>query len=94
MLRITKFINSLLPPVFNNWFTFCSNIHNYETNSSAACKLFKPSFCNNLFGKNSIIINAINAWNKAQTTLGDTIPKGLTHNKLETVLMKTMADSF
>ena len=61
---ISKFINSLLPPVFN-WFTFCSNVHNYETASSATCKLFKPSFHTNLYGKNSITVNAIDPWNKA-----------------------------
>ena len=72
VLLISKFINSLLPPVFNNWFTFCSNVHNYETTSSAACKLFKPSFRTNLYGKNS---TTVNAWNKAQTSLGDTILK-------------------
>ena len=52
VLLISKFINGLLPTVFSNWFTFCSNIHNYETTSSALCKLFEPSFCTNLFGKN------------------------------------------
>ena len=59
VLLISKFINSLLPPVFNNWFTFCSNIHNYETTSSATCKLFKTSFRTNLYGKNSVLVNAI-----------------------------------
>ena len=44
VLLISKFINSLLPPVFNNWFTFCSNIHHYERTSSATCKLFRPFF--------------------------------------------------
>ena len=39
---ISEFINSLLLPVSNNWFTFCSNVLNYEITSSAACKLFKP----------------------------------------------------
>ena len=34
VLLIGKFINSLFPSVFNNWFTFCSNIYNYETTSS------------------------------------------------------------
>ena len=94
VLLISKFINSLLPPVFNNWFTFCSNIHNYETTSSATCKLFKPSFPTNLYGKNSIAINAIDAWNKAQTSLGDTILKGLTSNKIKTIIMKSMIDSY
>ena len=80
VLLISKFINSLLPPVFNNWFIFCCNVHNYETTSSATCKLFKP-FCTNLYGKNPITVNATDAWNKAQTSLGDTILKDLTPNK-------------
>ena len=80
--RISKHINSLLPPVFNNWFTFCSNVHNYETTSSATCKLFKPFFCTNLYGNISITVNAIGTWNKAQTSLGDTILKDLTPNKI------------
>ena len=62
VLLIGKFINSLLPPIFNNWFTFCSNIHNYETTSSATSKLFQP-FRTNLYGKNSITVNTIDAWN-------------------------------
>ena len=92
VLLVSKFINSLLPAVFNNWFTFCSNIHNYERTSSATCKLFQPSFPTNLFGKNSIAINAIDAWNKAQTSLGDTILKDLTPNKIKTIIMKRMID--
>ena len=63
VLLISKFINSLSPPVFNNWFTFCSNGHNYETISSATFKLFIPSFRTNLYGKNSITVNAIDARN-------------------------------
>ena len=72
VLLISKFINSLLQPVFNNWFTLFSNVHNYETTSSASFKLFK-TFCTNLYGKNSITVNTIDVWNKAQTSLGDTI---------------------
>ena len=61
VLLISKFINSLLPLVFNNWFTFCSNVHNYDATSSATCKLFKPSSRTNLYGKNPITVNAIDA---------------------------------
>ena len=55
VLLIDKFINSLLPPVFNNWFTFCSNGHNYETASPATCKLFKPSFHTNLYATRGVL---------------------------------------
>ena len=75
VLLISKFIISLLQPLFNNWFTFSSNIHNYETTSSAICKLFKHSFRSNLYAKNTITIKAMEAWNKAQTSLSGTIFK-------------------
>ena len=93
VLLISEFINSLLPQVFNSWFTFCSDIHNYETNSSATCKLLKPSFHTNLCGKNSITINAADAWNKAQTSFDNTILNDLTTNKIKTIIMKRIIDS-
>ena len=43
VLLISKSINNLLPPIFNGWFTFCPDIHNYETVSSSTGKIFKPS---------------------------------------------------
>ena len=94
VLLISKFINSLLAPVFNNWFNFCSNIHNYETTSSTTCKLFKISSRTNLYVKNSITINAIDAWKKSQTSLSDTILKDLAPNKTKTIIMKRMFDSY
>ena len=71
----------------------CSNIHNYDTTSPATCKLFQPSFCTNLHGKNSVAVNAIDAWNKTQTSLGDSIHKDLIPNKIKTI-MKRMIDSY
>ena len=34
-LFISKSINFNLPPIFNHWFTFSSNPHNYETSRSS-----------------------------------------------------------
>ena len=42
--------------------------------------------------KNSI--NAIDAWNKVQTSLGNTILKDLTPNEIKTIIMKKMTDSY
>ena len=58
-------------------------MYNNEATLSATCKLFKPTFCTNLYGKNSITRNAIDAWNKAQTSLGDIILKDLAPNKIK-----------
>ena len=81
---ISKFFKNLLPAVFTFFFFF----HNYETTSSTTCKLFKPSFLTNLYGKNSITVNAIDPWHKAQISLSDTIFKDLTPNKIKTTKRK------
>ena len=57
-------------------------------------KLFKPSFRNNLYGKNQVTINAIDAWNKPQTSFGETILKDLIPNKIKTILTKRMIDNY
>ena len=66
IIFIGKSFNNLLPPTFKSWFTFCSNVHNYQTVSSTADKIFKPSYRTDSCGKNSISIGAINSWNKTQ----------------------------
>ena len=83
-----------LSPDFNNWFPFCSNTRYYETTLSATCKLFKPSFRTFLHGRNSVTVNATDAWNKAHTSLGETILQDLTLSKIKTITMKRMADSY
>ena len=66
ILFINKSFNSLLPPIFESWFIFCSDDHNYQTVSSTADKIFKPSYRTDSYGKNSITIGVINSWNKTQ----------------------------
>ena len=39
---------------------FCSKIHNYDTVSSTADKLFKPLYRTDSYGENSVIIGDIN----------------------------------
>ena len=43
--------NNLLPAVFKNLFTFCSDVQNYQTVSSTSDKIFKPSFRTDSFEK-------------------------------------------
>ena len=51
MLFINKSFNNLLPPIFKSWFTVCSDVHNYQTVSSTAEKMFKPSYGIDSYGK-------------------------------------------
>ena len=42
ILFVNKCINNFLPPIFNDWFTFASAQHTYQTSSSTKEKLFQP----------------------------------------------------
>ena len=65
-LFVSKSINKLLPSLFNDWFLFSSDQHNYETSLSSLGNFCKPSFKTNIYGNNSIVLSAINAWNNSQ----------------------------
>ena len=51
VLFVSKYFNNILPSIFDNWFTLCSNMHNYNTAASLTGKLFKPSFRTILYGE-------------------------------------------
>ena len=69
ILFISKSINNILPSLFNNWFVFSSDTHKYNTSWSSNDKLQKYSYRTNTYGKNSIIISAIESWNNSQNNL-------------------------
>ena len=82
---ISKSINNILL-IFNNWFIFCSDTHNYDTVSLLSDRLFKPSYRTDSYGKNSVIISAFNCWNKTKNILRNQSLKLLYPNKLKTIL--------
>ena len=70
ILFVNKCINNLLPPIFNDWFTFVSAQHTYQTSSSTEEKLFKPPCKTISYGKNSVTSSSFQSWNNAQQKLG------------------------
>ena len=44
ILFINKSLNNLLPLIFKNWFTVCSDVHNHHTVSSTTDKILKVYF--------------------------------------------------
>ena len=64
ILFVSKSIDNLLPPIFKNWFIFCSEIQNYNTVSLATDKLFNTSYRTDSYAKRILmILSAINCWN-------------------------------
>ena len=88
ILYINKSFNNLLPPIFKSWLTFCSEIDNYQTISSTADKIFKPSYRTDSYGKNSITIGAINSWNKTQHQFSNLSLKTYSPTKIKSLLFK------
>ena len=80
--------NNLLPAIFKNLFTFCSDVQNYQTVSSTSDKIFKPSFRTNSFEKYSITIGAINSWNKIQYQFRNLSLKTYSPSKLKGYSLK------
>ena len=94
IIFISKSINNLQPPIFKNWFIFCSDIHKCDTVSSSADKLCKPSYRTDSCGRNSVIIGAINCQNKMQNVLRNQSLKSLYPNNIKTILTKRSIDKY
>ena len=88
ILFINKSFNNLLPPIFKSWFTFCSEVHNYQTISSTGDKIFKPSYRTDSHRKNSMTIGSINSWNKTQDQFSNLSLKTYSPSKIKSLLFK------
>ena len=85
ILFISKSLSNL-SPVFNAWFSFSSDQHNYETSSSTQSNLKNLFYKTNKYGKYSITVSAVESWNKIQKQLKNIILKDLPPNKTKTVV--------
>ena len=68
---ISKAINSFLPSLFNDWFTFASETHRYETSSSTMGLLKIPTINTKNYGKYSVKTSSITSWNEIQKQTKD-----------------------
>ena len=59
ILFVSKSLNNLSPSIFNTWFSFSSDQHNYETSSSTQGNLMKLFYKTNRYGKYSITVSAV-----------------------------------
>ena len=58
-LFISKSTNFILPPIFNQWFTFSSDSHNYEISSSSKGLLRIKTVNTKKYGREAMTNNAI-----------------------------------
>ena len=86
ILFVSKSLNNLSPSIFNIWFSFSSDQHNYETSYSTQGNLMKLFYKADRYGKYSITVSAVESWNKIQKQLKSILLKDLSPNKIKTVV--------
>ena len=91
---VRKSLNNLSPLVFNTWFSFASDQHNYETSSSTQGNLTKRFYKTNKYGKYSITVSAVESWNKIQKQLKNMLVKDLSPPKIKTVVSNFYLKSY
>ena len=82
-LFISKSINFNLPSIFNHWFTFSSESHNYETSSSSKGLLNVKTAKTKKYGKEAMISNAILSWNNIQKIISYHVLCDFPYSKLK-----------
>ena len=85
---ISRFVNFNLPSIFNHWFTFSSDSHNYETSSSSKGLLKVKAVKTKKYGREAMIINAISSWNNIQKIISSHLLCHLSYSKLKSLLVK------
>ena len=73
-LFISKSIKFNLSPIFNHWFTFSSDSHNYETSSSSKGLLKVKTVNTKKYGREAMTNNAVSSWNNIQKSFSSHVP--------------------
>ena len=87
-LFISKFISFNLPSIFNHWFTFSPELHNYETSCSSKGLLKVKTVKTKKYGKEAMINNAILSWNNIKKIILCHVLRDLSYYKLKSLLVK------
>ena len=85
---ISNSLNKRPPSVFHNWFTLIHESHKHDTCLSEVGCLVIPNHKTKIYGRYSIIINAIYNWNFLQKILKDILFHTLKISKSRSILLE------
>ena len=91
IIFVRKSINNLLPPIFKNWFIFCSEIH---TRSHRQLINYLSLPIELTLMVKTLIISAINCWNKTQNILDSQSLKSLYPSRIKSILAKRCINKY
>ena len=80
--------------VFNTWFSFSSDQHEYATSNSTQDNFMKLVYKSNSYGKYSITVSAAESWNKIKKKTNNMLFKDLPSNKIKTVITNFYLKSY
>ena len=80
--------------IFDRWFTFCPDVHNYQTVSSSPDKIFKPSYKTDCYRKNSITRGVINCSKKTQNQFSNLPLKTYSQTKTKSLQSKNCLENY
>ena len=86
-LCISKSVNFNLPSVFNHWFTFSSDSHNYETSSSSKGLLKVKTVNTKKYDREAMRTSAISPWNNIQKIISSHVLCDFSYSKLKSLLV-------
>ena len=78
----------------NTCFSFSSDQHNYEASSTTKDNLIKRFYKAKRYGKYSIIVSAVESWNKIQKQLKDLLLRDLSPNKIKIIVSDLYLKSY
>ena len=78
----------------NTCFSFSSDQHNYEASSTTKDNLIKRFYKAKRYGKYSIIVSAVEWWNKIQKQLKDLLFRDLSPNKIKIIVSDLYLKSY
>ena len=93
-LFINKYVHQKLPSIFNSWFNFSSNCHNYETSFSSKGNLKVPSVHTTSYGKAGFINMVVKTWNNIQKDLKKGPLTSYSSNNLKLLLNEYFLNSY
>ena len=93
-LVISKAINNFLPSLFDDWFTFASETHCYETSSSTKDLLKIPTINTKSYGKYSVKTSSITSWNEIQKQIKDKSLTTFRPHQLKSFLTKQLTNNY
>ena len=94
ILLVYDSLNSKLPSILNNMFTYSKSVHNHNTRSSSKLKLKLPEVNTTTHGLNSIKYQSISVWNKLIDEYPTINLQELKRSKLKRILLHYFSNKY